>query len=750
MKRGLLFVALFAVVGGVYFSSPSLGGNNVLMQAASAKSITEPDAAKIPVSVPGTLSLIAGNLDGPGSSDGDRSTARFGDGQTPYGNRPVGITRDARGNLYVADVTNHTIRKITPAGIVSTLAGKAGESGRADGPGANARFKSPSGIAIDAKGTLYVADTANDLIRKISPAGVVTTLTDLQKANGSNSKNTPPARVSIALDANSTGGTYKTQDIKAQSPMGIAVDAQGQVYVAVTFSNSILRISPNGVVSTLAGQPKAVLGIKDPIRDGIGADALFNEPKGLAVDRSGVAYVADCGNDAIRTITPAGAVTTLVGRRGNEVVQGAIDGPVAVARIRCPSGIALDNAGNLYVTDEHDDMIRKISSDGVVSTMAGNPDDGRGSVDGVGDGAKFNTPTGLVLDPSGNVYVADSRNAAIRKVTPQGVVTTVAGRMRRHEYRDGIGAEAKFVNPLGMTTDKQGNLYVSDADANYAMIRKISPQGVVTRLVGKYQALYSSDWAWAPDYPGATGIAMDGAGYFYLVDYSRQIIRKMSPAGEIKPFAGTVDTENRGWRESADGPALQARFVAPNAIALDSSGNTYVTDGQTIRKIDASGAVTTFAGKAVDSFDTKKSNDGTGQNARFQSFGGIAIDAAGYLYVPDHTSIRRISPAGVVTTIAGSLEHSGSMDGVGSNALFDGPGNPVFDSAGNLYVTDGGSTVRKITPEGVVTTVAGVVGKRGLQLGSPGLLEGPHGMALIAPKVLALISANAVLKLTLP
>ncbi|PFH07680.1 NHL repeat-containing protein [Collimonas sp. PA-H2] len=732
MKCRASAIVLFILAGGAFFLSLQFESNNFLIKPASASSIT----ARTQDGSPGVLSLIAGSLDGPGTADGDRLIAQFGDGQTRYGNRPVGITSDARGNLYVTDVSSHTIRKISPAGKVTTLAGKAGEPGNIDGTWAKARFNYPSGIAIDAKGTLYVADTANDLIRKISPSGVVTTLASLQRANGNGGKNTPPARVEMTFDANSTGGSYSTQDVRAQSPMGIAVDAKGQVYVAVTFNNTILKISPDGAVSTLAGQSRQTVGNMD----GTGVNAWFNLPKGIAVDRAGMVYVADYGNDAIRKITPDGVVTTLVGRPMNEVVQVPIDGAAAVARMRHPAGVTVDGAGNLYVADEGFEMVRKISSEGMVSSVAGNYQ--RGAVDGIGKDAQFDAPTGVALDPAGNVYIADSRNAAIRKISVAGVVTTAAGRMRRGGVKDGVAAAAQFDSPYDLTADKQGNLYV--ADTGNSMIRKISPAGLVTTIAGTHKAVYTSDDGKATDYAGATGIAIDGAGYLYLVDMDNNVVRKRSPAGKITLLAG-VPGPSSG---SVDGPGPMARFKQPFRVALDSSGNLYIADNQTIRKIDSSGMVTTFAGKVEDLIG--KSVDGTARNARFRSVGGITMDAAGNFYVTDQESIRKITPTGVVSTLAGRAGHPGNADGVGPNASFNAPGSPVIDAAGNLYVSDGDTTIRKITPEGVVTTVAGVAGKRGLMLGSPGLLDNPTGLTLIAPKTLALTSANAVLKLTLP
>jgi sugar lactone lactonase YvrE len=237
---------------------------------------------------------------------------------------PNGIASDAAGNLYVADTANDRIRKITPAGEVSTIAG--GVHGFADGIGGDARFKLPSGIASDAAGNLYVADTANDRIRKITPAGEVSTLAgdEYGFADGVGS------------------------DARFKLPFGITSDAAGNLYVADHYNNRIRKITPAGVVSTIAGS-------EEGFADGIEGDARFHRPTGIVVDAAGNLYVADSGNDRIRKITQAGVVSTLAGGE-----EGLADGVGSDARFNEPRGIAIDAAGNLYVADYGNDRIRKI------------------------------------------------------------------------------------------------------------------------------------------------------------------------------------------------------------------------------------------------------------------------------------------------------------------------------------------------------------------------------------------------------
>ena len=309
-------------------------------------------------------------------TDGTGSTAAF--------NAPYGIAMDRSGHLYVGDYNNHRIRKITPAGVVSTLAGS-GATGFNDGTGGGATFHLPSGVALDSSGNVYVADYNNHLIRKVSPAGVVT-------------------RLAGAGTYGNVNGSAATA--KFDSPYGVAVDTSGNVYVADESNHQIRKITPEGMVSTLAGM--GAVGFED----GTGISAKFNYPSGVALDTNGNLYVADASNNRIRKITQAGVVSTLAGMGSSGVVNGA----GVTATFGNPSGVALDNNGNVYVADYNNHLIRMISPAGVVSTLAGVQLVGH--LDGSGVTAKFNYPSGVALDTSGNVYVADSNNHRIRKITP--------------------------------------------------------------------------------------------------------------------------------------------------------------------------------------------------------------------------------------------------------------------------------------------------------------------------------------------
>jgi len=606
--------------------------------------------------------------------------------------------------VYVADTYNNTIRKITPAGVVSTLAGSPGAFGSSDGIGTAARFNRPYSVAVDGAGNVYVADTVNSTIRKITPAGVVSTFAGSAGAVGS-------------ADGMGSAASFA-------APGSVATDRAGNVYVADTNNNAIRKITPAGFVSTLA------------------AAASFLSPMGVATDGAGNVYVADLGNSSIRKISTTGTVSTLAGSPGS---IGSADGTGMAASFNYPTSIAADGAGNVYVADARNNTIRRITPSGVVSTLAGSPG-AYGSADGGGKAASFDFPTGVGTDVAGNIYVADTYNSTIRKITPAGGVSTLAGAPEVAGSANGVGAAAGFLQPEGVATDSAGNVYVSDTWND--MIRKITPEGVVSTLAGSPRYDGSSDGSGAAaKFFNPIGIAVDSAGNVYVADTVNSTIRKITPAGAVSTLAGSA-----GVTGSADGSGAAARFNSPQGLAIDSAGNLYVadTDNSTIRVVTPAGVVSTLAGTAK----AFGSADGIGAAASFTYPAGVATDSVGNLYVSDlgNSTIRKITLAGAVSTLAGSPGAAGSADGTGATARFVAPFGMATDNAGNIYVADNGAgTIRKITPAGEVSTIAGVAGQAGFNPGSlPGVLAQQPWAVAVSGNTLYTVMANGVAVIQLP
>jgi sugar lactone lactonase YvrE len=328
-----------------------------LFLAACSKKNDTTTTGPVVIDHPSTVNTIAGSGT-QGFADGTKTQAAF--------NQPTGIVVSSLGFIFVADKQNNRIRLITPQGVVSTIAGTgaAGFSNKKD----SVTFKFPNGVGVDAAGNVYVADQGNLAIRKIDINAVATTF-----AGGFN------------------------------GPTGVASDAAGNVYIADNGNSVIIKITNKGAMSTLAGT-QGVRGSKD----GTGTSAQFNQPQSVVVDSSGNVYVADAGNNMIRKINSQGVVTTI----GGSTTAGNQNGVGTAASFNRPTGVAVDAHGNVYVADAGNNMIRKIATDGKVTTLAGTGTPG--SLNGTTAVATFNDPQGVAVDLVGRIVVADTGNGLIR------------------------------------------------------------------------------------------------------------------------------------------------------------------------------------------------------------------------------------------------------------------------------------------------------------------------------------------------
>ncbi|WP_243285875.1 hypothetical protein [Geothrix terrae] len=542
------------------------------------------------------------------------------------------------------------------AGSASLLA-SIPNSPAVDGPAAFARFNYTSAVASDSSGNLFIADYGNRAIRMLSPQGLVST----------------------PLPSLPQGG-----------PSCMTMGPSGNLYFFV--GSSLCRFKPGGTLTTLAG-------VSDQAgsADGMGTSALFNYPRGLAVDAAENVYVADTGNHTIRLVTPQGQVSTLAGSPG---MAGRVDGSGSSARFVRPSGLVVDTSGTLQVVDSGNWAIRSITPGGLVTTRAPWPTT-----------LPLWGPNALALGSDGSLFVGGEN--AIAKITPAGVVSILAGAEGHLDWIDGPGTTARFTTISGLAVDAAGQVLV--ADYQNSAIRCISPDGEVTTLAGQQR----------PARFGPVNFGMDAAGNAF-VPSSNNTILKITPTGTVSTYAGVPNQSG-----ALDGPASQALFGAVVSTAVDASGNVFVTDSlnATLRKITPAGEVTTVAGTA----GLKGTQDGLGIQARLTAPSGITADAAGNLYVTDGNAIRRMSPDGLVTTLAGTAGQAGFTDGAGTSARFNHPYGIAVDPSGTIFVADCyNAAIRRMTPDGAVTTLHFTLGSAGsASVADVGqLIHSPSGIAV--------------------
>lgn len=490
------------------------------------------------------------------------------DGTPGSFNNPYAVAIDAQKNLYVTDTLNHTIRKVSPSGAVTTLAGSVGSPGNANGTGAAARFNFPVGIAVDGSGNVYVADSRNFTIRKITPAGEVTTY------------------AGAAFQPGSTDGAAASA--RFLLPYGVATDGGGNVYVADGGNHTIRKIAPDGTVTTLAGSP-GVLGFAN----GSGSAARFSTPWGLTVDASNNIYVADSGNNAIRRITSAGAVTTVA---GSPSTPGTQDGPVASARFDQPRGVTVDGAGNIYVADSGKSVLRHITPGGVVATLAGTSGI-VGEVNSVGASARFYDPYGIVADGS-TVYIADTSNNVIRRGTPasQAQLPNIVAQPLEQEVAVGQSVTLS-VGATGSNLAYQwlkNNVVVSGAtSANFTIA------SAQLSDVGAYKARVSSG-------AGGPSVDSDQANLSVVPVGTGAIVITARPLNQSVAVGANVTMS-----VSATGPGLTYQWLLNGATLTGATSATYnIPSAQTANAGTYSVRLT--SGSSVETVSAKLTVGGSG------------------------------------------------------------------------------------------------------------------------------------------
>ena len=653
---------------------------------------------------------------------------------------PEGLAIDLAGNLYVADRSAHKTHRLAPDGSVSTIAGMGTPGYSGDGGlGSEALLSRPCDVAADLSGNLYIADSQNDRVRRVDPAGQIATAAGsgrwghgMDDDMATHTLLDTPERVmagfkgqiyltgndSAADTANArvykvSGGRIATVARAGDSRFwperdllrncGLDPDrisgelAAGQCY-RERYLALVAQIDVDGLVKTVAIGPRPKRRNSDPPP----SEPLI-APCDIAIDSAGGIYLADRDNAKVLRMHSHGSVTPLAGRQRKR--GGSPVGCSNAVQLKDVAGITLAPDGSAYFVASK--RVWKLDPTGAVQPFAGTGEEGYWGDGGPATAAGLDGPAGLAADLDGNVYVTETGNRRVRRIDRSGTITTVAGTTasaRARKTRRNV-AGAHMGCPAGLAVDETGNVFVTDGDDD--SIWMIDPSGAATKVPGTGQDPEIGDGE-------PSGVAVDATGNVYVADPAHHRVRKIAPSGSVSTVAGTGE---EGYCGDGD-LATEAKLGEPRGIAVDAARNLYVADNtwNVILKVDAAGIITTFAGTWEEGF---AGDGGPAIHAKFFGPMGLALDANGNLYVADagNRRVRRIDPAGIIDTVAGTGETS--MDGSTGPALqaeFRYPSTVAVDNEGSVYVTeamdmwyDDPNWIRKIDSNGVVTVVVGAL-----------------------------------------
>src|ERR1022692_1526795 len=621
----------------------------------------------------GIVTRVAGTSQGYAGDGGLATNAQL--------NGPFGVAVDGYGNVFIADTGNYVVRKVAAAtGIITTVAGtkvagngSPGYSGDG-GPATSAGLSDPNAVAVDGFGNLYIAD--NYLIRKVAAAtGIITTVAGSHAA-GYTGNGGPATAAALGVIT------------------GVAVDGSSNFYILSPNSNAIRKVAAaTGIITTVAGNYAAGYS-----GDGGPATSAQIVATGLAVDGSGDIYIADDKDNVIRKVAAASGVITTVAGNGAAGYSGD-GGPATSAKLDQPYAVAVDGPGNIYIADTANNVIRKVAAaTGIITTVAGN-----GAAYYSGDGgpatnAQLVYPPGVAVDGSGNLYISDLSNVVRKVAAATGIITTVAGNGAAGYSGDGGPAiNASFHSPSGMAVDGSGNLYIGDT-GNDAIRKVAAATGIVTTVAGNGAAGYSGDGgpASSAGLSGPQGVAVDGSGNLFVADTGNAVIRKVAAAtGIIATVAGNGTAGYAG----NGGAAIKAKLSGPSGVAVDGAGNLYIADWQNnlIRRVTAAtGIITTVAGNRAEGYS---GDGGPATSAELNLPIGVAVDSSGNVYIADSNNyrIRLLVPMASRALLSVTKTHTGSFTLGQAGATY----SVVVSNAANAGATSGTVTLSEVIPNGL-------------------------------------------------
>lgn len=658
------------------------------------------------------------------------------------------VARDAAGNTYIADSYSSQIFEVSTAGNLTVIAGNGtiGYSGDA-GPAIGAALDRPEAVALDGSGNLYIADAANSVIRVVNMGSQSLTVVGVTIAPG----NIQTVAGNGTAGFGGDGGAATSAELN--SPYGVFVDTQGNIFIADT-ENSVIRevVASSGNIQTVAGTPNTT-GFSG---DGAAATAAtLDLPQSLFVDVAGNIYIADTYNSVVRVVNPgtqtvtiagitipAGAIQTVAGTYYSAGLGAACqftgdNGPATSAFLCLPEGVFADVSGNIYIADTSNFGIREVVTAGTISTVAGTLGTAGYSGDGgAATSAELNYPSSVFVDSTGNVFIADTDNYAIREVTA-GNISTIVGNATQAYSGNGVSATSAALSiPYGDFVDASGNLFIADT-YNSAVREVVAATGNIQTLAGNGIACAlpstgcgDGGLATSAQLNFPQGVFVDSQGNIFIADTESSVVREIvASTGFIQTVAGTPGSA--GF--SGDGAApTSAQLRTPSAVLLDGVGNIYIADtgNSAIRVVNTGAAaitiaavtiqpatIATVAGNGTACIDTSSGcgDRGAATSAELNFPSGISLDASGNIYIADTFSnaIREVnSTTGVIQTVAGTLGQRGYTgdDGLATSALLDTPSGVFLDSFGNIFVADtDNAVIREVVAvnSNSIQTVAG-------------------------------------------
>ncbi len=562
----------------------------------------------------GTISTVAGN--GTPSFGGDGGPAT-----SASLNVPIAVAVDGAGDLFIADFGNFRIRRVDTNGIITTVAGNGTTAFSGDGGPATSAGMETAWVAVDGAGDFFIADFTNNRIRKVDTGGIINTVA----GNGT---------------AAFSGDGGLATSASLQTPRGVWVDSAGNLFIADSNNVRVRKVDhTTQIITTIAGN-----GIFFFSGDGGPATSAGMAPGGAVVDGTGNLFIADSGgplsgNNRVRKVDHATQIITTVAGNGNPSFLGD-NGPATSASLRTPQGVAL-GGGNLFITDTSNNRVRKVDSSGIITTVAGSDALGFSGDGGPATSASLSVPEGAAVDATGNLFIADTQNQRIRKVDTNGIITTVAGDGNAAFSGDNGPATSASLNfPTEVVVDGAGNLFIADTSNN--RVRKVDSGGTITTVAGNGTSGFSGDGgpATSASLAGPDSAALDGAGNLFIADTSNQRVRKVDHATQV---ISTVAGNGTAGFSGDGGPATSASLFNPFAVGMDATGNMWIADfgNNRVRKVTANGIITTVAGNGTAGFS---GDGGPAGSASLNSPAGLALDSLGNFFIADsgNNRIRRV------------------------------------------------------------------------------------------------------------